>query len=65
MVDITISHKQMKPGVIHTDQFENGVHVLRFTLGDYVQNNIDLRKFKAYVVTLLKGVPDVAEIPYN
>lgn len=65
MVDITISHKQMKPGVIHTDQFENGVHVLRFTLGDYVQNNIDLRKFKAYVVTSLKGVPDVAEIPYT
>lgn len=65
MVDITISHKQMKPAVIHTDQFENGVHVLRFTLADYVQNNIDLRKFKAYVVTSLKGVPDVAEIPYT
>ena len=65
MVDITISNKQMKPGVIHTDQFENGVHVLRFTLADYVQNNIDLRKFKAYVVTSLKGVPDVAEIPYT
>lgn len=65
MVDITISHKQMKPAVIHTDQFENGVHVLRFTLADYVQNNVDLRKFKAYVVTSLKGVPDMAEIPYT
>lgn len=65
MVDIALSDKQMKPGVIHTDQFENGVHILRFTIPDYMQNNVDLRKFKAYVVTSIKGVMDVTEIPYT
>lgn len=65
MVDITLSDKQMKPAVIHTDQFENGVHILRFTIADYMQNNVDLRKYKAYVVTSLNGVPDIAEIPYT
>ena len=65
MVDIALSDKQMKPGVIHTDQFENGVHVLRFTIPDYMQNNVDLRKFNAYVVTSINGVMDVTQIPYT
>lgn len=65
MVDITISNKQMKPAVVHTDQFENGVHVLRLTLSDYMQNNVDLRKYNAYVVTSLNGVMDVTQLQYS
>lgn len=65
MVDITISNKQMKPAVIHTNQFEDGVHALRFTIEDYMQGTIDLRNFKAYAVTSLKGHMDITEIPYT
>ena len=65
MIDISLSDKQLKPGVIHTDQFENGVHVLRFIIPDYMQNTVDLRKFNAYVVTSLNGVMDVTQIPYT
>ena len=65
MVDITVSDKQMKPQVIHTDQFENGVKTLRFIIGDYMQGSTDLRKFKAYAVTSLNGEIDITEIPYT
>lgn len=65
MVDITLSNKQMKPAVVHTDQFENGVHVLRFVLDNYMQNFIDLRNYRAYAVTSLNGVVDITEIPYT
>lgn len=65
MVDITLSNKQMKPAVIHTDQFENGVHILRFTIANYMQGTIDLRKYKAYAVTSIKGHIDITEIPYT
>jgi len=65
MVDITITDKQMSRGVVHTDQFENGVNVLRFTIEDYMQGATDLRKFKAYVVTSLNGIIDITQIPYT
>lgn len=65
MIDISVSDKHVKPQVIHTDQFENGVHMMRFTIADYMQNDVDLRKFKAYVVTSIKGVMDIAEVPYT
>lgn len=63
MVDISISDKQMKPAVVHTDQFADGV--LCFTLADYMQNDKDLRKFNAYVVTSIKGVTDITQVPYT
>ena len=59
MIDISVSDKHMKPQVIHTDQFENGVHVIRFTIADYMQNDVDLRKFEPYVVTSINGEMDV------
>lgn len=65
MVDISISDKQMKPAVVHTDQFENGVHELCFTLADYRQNGVDLRDFNAYVVTSINGVTDITHVPYT
>ena len=65
MVDITLSDKQMKPAVVHTDQFENGVNVLRFTINDYMQGSTDLRKFKAYAITSLNGVHDITQLPYT
>lgn len=63
MVDISISDKQMKPAVIHTDQFADGV--LCFTLADYMQNDKDLRKFNAYVVTSINGTIDITQVPYT
>lgn len=65
MIDITVSDKQMKPAVVHTDQFENGVNTIRFTIGDYLQGSTDLRKFKAYAVTSLNGEIDITEVPYT
>jgi hypothetical protein len=63
MVDISISDKQMKPAVVHTDQFADGV--LCFTLADYMQNDKDLRKFNAYVVTSINGTIDITQVPYT
>ena len=65
MVDITVSDKQMKPQVIHTDQFENGVNTIRFIIEDYMQGSTDLQKFKAYAVTSLNGEIDITEVPYT
>lgn len=65
MIDVTISNKLMKPGIIHTDDFKTAEKIIRFTIPDYMQDNVDLRKFKAYVVTSLNGEPDMAEIPYT
>lgn len=65
MVDITLSDKQMKPAVVHTNQFENGVYKLRFIIADYMQNSVDLRKFKAFVVTSINGHMDITEVPYT
>lgn len=65
MVDITLSDKQMKPAVVHTNQFEDGVNRLRFTIANYMQGTIDLRKYKAYAVTSINGHMDITEIPYT
>lgn len=65
MVDITLSDKQMEPAVVHTNQFENGVYKLRFIIADYMQNSVDLRKFKAFVVTSINGHMDITEVPYT
>lgn len=64
-MDITISDKQMKPAVIHTNQFEDGVHQLTFTIADCRQGTIDLRDYKAYAVTSYNGVPDITEVKYT
>ena len=67
MVDIILSAKQMKPAVVHTNQFEDGVYKLRFTIDNYMQNDgkLDLRNFKAYAVTSIMGHIDITEIPYT
>ena len=65
MVDITLSDKQMKPAVVHTNQFEDGVNRLRFTIANYMQGTIDLRKYKAYAVTSINGHMDITEVPYT
>ena len=65
MINISISNKQMKPAVVHTNQFENGVNKLSFTIEDYLQGTIDLRNYKAYVVTSVNGQMDITEIPYT
>lgn len=65
MVDIVLSDKQMKPAVVHTNQFSNGEYTLRFTIANYMQGSIDLRNYKAYAVTSIKGHMDITEIPYT
>lgn len=64
-MNITISDKQMKPAVVHTNQFEDGVYQLTFTIADYMQGTVDLRKFKAYAVTSINGIMDITEVPYS
>lgn len=64
-MDITVSDKQMKPAVVHTNQFEDGVYKMHFTIANYMQGSVDLRDYKAYVVTSIKGHIDIAEIPYT
>ncbi len=65
MINISISNKQLKPAVVHTNQFEDGVNKLSFTIEDYLQGTTDLRKFKAYAVTSVNGQMDITEIPYT
>lgn len=62
MVDITLSDKQMKPAVVHTNQFENGVYKLRFIIAEYMQYKIDPSKHKPYAVTSINGHIDITEL---
>lgn len=61
-MDITVSNKQLNPAVIHTNQFSNGEYKVVFKFDDYVQNGVDLRDKKVYVITSYYGTPDIMEV---
>lgn len=63
-MDITITNKELKPQVIHTRQFEQGIYTVTYTL-DYMQGTIDLRNYKAYAVTSISGHTDITELEYT
>ena len=65
MKTITISNRQMNPGVIHLNQYENSDHQIVFTLDDYMQGTVDVRKCNAYVVTSYGGELDITEVPFS
>lgn len=63
---IQIVDREINPQVIHTRQFENGVHKLEFTIDDYIQGTVDLRKLKAYAVTCRDADnPDITLLSYT
>ena len=64
-MEITVIDKHFKPGVIHTNQFENGVYTLTFKISDYMQGEVDLRKFNAYAVTSINGQIDITQLDYT
>lgn len=61
-MDIKVSNKQFNPAVIHTEQFSNGEYKVVFKFDDYVQNGVDLRNKKVYVITSYYGTPNIIEV---
>lgn len=58
MIALTLSEKQIKPGVIHTDQFNNEARLIEFTIPHYTQNGVNLRDYTPYLVSSVNGVMD-------
>ncbi len=59
---INIANREINPRVINFFTFENQVTTLEFTLDSYMYDEIDLRNYKAYAVTSLKGLVDLTEL---
>ena len=59
---ISISNRQIKPGVIKVIQNENETTTLRFVLDSYKYDQVDLRNYKAYAVTSINGDIDMTEL---
>lgn len=60
---LTVSNRQIKPAVVSVFQNENDTTVLKFTLDNYIHDDVvDLRNYKAYAVTSLNGLVDMTEL---
>lgn len=59
---ISISNRQIKPGVVKVFQNENETTTLTFTLDNYKYGQVDLRNYKAYAVTSINGDIDMTEL---
>lgn len=64
-LSLSISNRQIKPGVVKMFQFENETTTLQFTLDSYMHDQIDLRNYKAYVITSINGHIDMTELESN
>ena len=62
---INIANREINPSVINFFQFENQVTTLEFTLDNYIYDEVDLRNYKAYAVTSIKGSVDLTELEMN
>lgn len=61
-LSLSVSNRQIKPGVVKMFQFENETTTLRFTLDSYIHDQIDLRNYKPYVITSINGHIDMTEL---
>ena len=61
-LSLSVSNRQIKPGVVKMFQFENETTTLRFTLDSYMHDQIDLRNYKPYVITSINGHIDMTEL---
>ncbi len=61
-IALTISNRQISPGVVNLFQFENGTTTLNFTLDSYMYGEVNLRNYKAYAVTSINGSVDMTEL---
>ena len=59
---INIANREINPKVINFFTFENQVTTLEFTLDNYIYDEVDLRNYKAYAVTSIKGSVDLTEL---
>lgn len=62
---INIANREINPRVINFFTFENQVTTLEFTLDSYMYDEVDLRNYKAYAVTSIKGSVDMTELEMN
>lgn len=62
---INIANREINQRVINFFQFENGVTTLEFTLDNYIYDEVDLRNYKAYAITSIKGSVDMTELEMN
>ena len=64
-IAITVSNREIKPAVINFFQHENQTVKLNFTLDSYMYEEVDLRNYKAYGVTVQNGFVDMTELEMN
>lgn len=57
------NNREIKPQKVSVKQGESNTTVLRFERDSYKYDQIDLRDYKAYVVTCLNGNIDITELP--
>lgn len=61
-LNLSISNRQITPGVVKMFQFENGTTTLRITLDSYMHDAIDLRNYIPYAITSINGQIDMTEL---
>lgn len=61
-IDISVNKRQISPYKVAVKQFESETTTLVFTLDNYKYDQVDLRNYKAYVVTSINGFVDMTEL---
>ena len=61
-IDISVNKRQISPYKVAVKQFESETTTLVFTLDNYKYDQVDLRNYKAYVVTSINGFVDLTEL---
>ena len=61
-ITVSVSKRVINPQKIAVKQFEANTKILKFRLDDYRVDQVDLRNYKAYAVTSIKGFIDTVEL---
>lgn len=61
-IDISVNKRQITPYKVAVKQFESETTTLVFTLDNYKWDQVDLRNYKAFVVTSINGLVDITEL---
>ena len=61
-IDISVNKRQITPYKVAVKQFESETTTLVFTLDNYKWDQVDLRNYKAFVVTSINGFVDITEL---
>lgn len=61
-IDISVNKRQITPYKVAVKQFESQTTTLVFHLDNYKYDQVDLRKYKAYIVTSINGLVDMTEL---